>query len=116
VLTLWTGFHGLLDERDPVGEWACGDVDKLEAQVAIGLLVDSLEGKRVRETDSPGGGGQDESLVPDEEDGFLEAAVRYDAVNFAGKRLRRGESQVATERQRAHRRTVEEGDLAVPVV
>lgn len=32
VLTLWTGFHGLLDERDAVGQWARGDVDEPEAE------------------------------------------------------------------------------------
>lgn len=43
VLMLWRDPHGLLDERDAVGEWARRDVDEMEAEVAVGLLVDSLE-------------------------------------------------------------------------
>jgi hypothetical protein len=34
VLTLWTDFHGLLDERDAVGEQARRDLDEPEAKAA----------------------------------------------------------------------------------
>ena len=44
VLTLWTDFHGLLNECDAVSEWACRHVDEPEAEIPVGLLVVSLEG------------------------------------------------------------------------
>jgi hypothetical protein len=64
VLTLWTDFHGVLDERDAVGEWASRDADEPKAKVAIGLLMDPLEGERVREANPPGGGGLDDTRSP----------------------------------------------------
>src|SRR6185437_4628164 len=114
VLTLWTHVNSPPDARDALGERARGDVGDLEAEVAVGPLVDALEDERVGEADPPGGGGRYETLVPDEEDGLRVAAVRYGTVDLAGERPRRVQAGVTAQCQRAHRRTVEEYDLAVP--
>ena len=104
---------GLLNERDAVSEWARRDVGEPEAEFAVGLLVDALEGERVREANPPGGGRPHEALVPDKEDRLRVAALGQHAVNLVRERMRRGEAQIAAQRQRAHRRTVEEDGAAI---
>ena len=39
MLTLWTDFRGLRNERDAVGEWARRDVDEPEGKVAVSLWL-----------------------------------------------------------------------------
>jgi hypothetical protein len=55
----------LPDQCGAVEQRARGHVEELEPEVAVGLLVELLEGERVLEADPPGRGGLDEALVAD---------------------------------------------------
>src|SRR5215472_15117505 len=80
----------LLDQLDATGERSRGHVDELESEVAVGLLVDLLEGERVVQGDPPGRGRLDEALAADEEGRRLVAAIGHETPGLPGepRRLR----------------------------
>jgi hypothetical protein len=93
----------LPDQCGAVEQRARGHVEELEPEVAVGLLVELLEGERVLEADPPGRGGLDEALVADEEDRRLVRAFRDGAIDLTGEPSRGAETQIAAQSQGAHR-------------
>jgi hypothetical protein len=60
--------HHLPDQRDAVGQRTRRHLDQLEPEVAVHLLVETLEDERVRKADLTGSRGLHEALITNEED------------------------------------------------